>query len=48
MSNFIANYINVELNWEMAAARGFVLLVSTIGLYLTMTRYLGLDLFKVG
>lgn len=48
MSNFIANYVNVELNWEMAAALSFVLLASTIGLYLTLTRYLGLDLFKIG
>ena len=48
ISNFIANYVNVELNWEMAAALSFVLLVSTLGLYVTMTRYLGLDLFKMG
>jgi putative spermidine/putrescine transport system permease protein len=48
ISNFIANYVNVELNWEMAAALSFVLLTSTLGLYITMTRYLGLDLFKMG
>jgi putative spermidine/putrescine transport system permease protein len=48
ISNFIANYVNVELNWEMAAALSFVLLASTLGLYITMTRYLGLDLFKMG
>jgi putative spermidine/putrescine transport system permease protein len=48
ISNFIANYVNVELNWEMAAALSFVLLASTLGLYVTMTRYLGLDLFKMG
>ncbi|OCC04869.1 ABC transporter permease [Labrys sp. WJW] len=48
VSNFIANYVNVELNWEMAAALSFVLLTSTLGLYIVMTRYLGLDLFKMG
>lgn len=48
ISNFIANYVNVELNWEMAAALSFVLLASTLGLYVTMTRYLGIDLFKMG
>jgi putative spermidine/putrescine transport system permease protein len=48
ISNFIANYVNAELNWEMAAALSFVLLASTLGLYVTMTRYFGLDLFKMG
>ena len=48
ISNFIANYVNVELNWEMAAALSFVLLASTLGLYVTLTRYLGLDLFRMG
>jgi putative spermidine/putrescine transport system permease protein len=48
ISNFIANYVNVDLNWEMAASLSFVLLVFTIGLYVTTTRYLGLDLFKMG
>ena len=48
ISNFIANYVNAELNWEMAAALSFVLLASTLGLYVTLTRYLGLDLFRMG
>jgi putative spermidine/putrescine transport system permease protein len=48
ISNFIANYVNVDLNWEMAASLSFVLLVFTLGIYVTMTRYLGLDLFKMG
>ena len=48
ISNFIANYVNAELNWQMAAALSFVLLALTLGLYITMTRYLGLDLFKLG
>jgi putative spermidine/putrescine transport system permease protein len=48
ISNFIANYVNVDLNWEMAAALSFILLAFTLGLYIAMTRYLGLDLFKMG
>ncbi len=30
VSNFIANYINVELNWHMAAALSFILLLLTL------------------
>jgi putative spermidine/putrescine transport system permease protein len=48
ISNFIANYVNVDLNWEMAASLSFVLLAFTLGLYIAMTRYLGLDLFRMG
>jgi putative spermidine/putrescine transport system permease protein len=48
ISNFIANYVNVDLNWEMAASLSLVLLTFTLALYITMTRYLGLDLFKMG
>jgi putative spermidine/putrescine transport system permease protein len=48
ISNFIANYVNVDLNWEMAASLSFVLLAFTLGLYIAMTRYLGLDIFKMG
>ena len=36
ISNFIANYVNVELNWEMAAALSFILLVFTLGLYVVL------------
>ncbi|MEF0942650.1 ABC transporter permease [Rhizobium sp. BR 362] len=46
ISNFIANYINVELNWEMAAALSFILLVFTLGLYALFARMLGLDRLK--
>jgi putative spermidine/putrescine transport system permease protein len=46
ISNFIANYINVELNWEMAAALSFVLLTFTLGLYALFARMLGLDRLK--
>jgi putative spermidine/putrescine transport system permease protein len=46
ISNFIANYVNVELNWEMAAALSFILLVFTMGLYAIFARMLGLDRLK--
>ena len=47
ISNFIANYVNVELNWEMAAALSLILLVMTIGLYGAFARLLGLDRLKL-
>jgi putative spermidine/putrescine transport system permease protein len=47
ISNFIANYVNVELNWEMAAALSFILLVLTIGLYAGFARLLGLNSLKL-
>jgi putative spermidine/putrescine transport system permease protein len=47
VSNFIANYVNVDLNWEMAAALSFILLVATIALYAGFTRLLGLDRLKL-
>jgi putative spermidine/putrescine transport system permease protein len=47
VSNFIANYVNVELNWEMAAALSFILLTLTVGLYATFARLLGLDSLKL-
>ncbi|HLZ68085.1 MAG TPA: ABC transporter permease [Aliidongia sp.] len=47
ISNFIANYVNVELNWEMAAALSFILLALTIGLYGLFARLLGLDRLKL-
>ncbi|HVM86043.1 MAG TPA: ABC transporter permease [Candidatus Binatia bacterium] len=47
ISNFIANYVNVDLNWEMAAALSFILLVMTIALYAGFARLLGLDRLKL-
>ena len=47
ISNFIANYVNVELNWEMAAALSFILLALTIALYAVFARLLGLDRLKL-
>jgi putative spermidine/putrescine transport system permease protein len=48
ISNFIANYVNVELNWEMAAALSLILLVMTIGLYALFARLSGFDRLKLG
>ncbi|RUX46839.1 MAG: ABC transporter permease [Mesorhizobium sp.] len=47
ISNFIANYVNVELNWEMAAALSFILLVFTLALFGIFARILGLDRLKL-
>jgi putative spermidine/putrescine transport system permease protein len=43
ISNFIANYVNVDLNWEMAAALSLILLVFTLALFVLFARLLGLD-----
>ncbi len=47
ISNFIANYVNVDLNWEMAAALSFILLVFTLTLFGVFVRLLGLDRLKM-
>ncbi|TPI85256.1 ABC transporter permease [Mesorhizobium sp. B2-8-9] len=47
ISNFIANYVNVELNWEMAAALSLILLVFTLALFGIFARVLGLDRLKL-
>ncbi|WP_192179542.1 ABC transporter permease [Mesorhizobium amorphae] len=47
ISNFIGNYVNVELNWEMAAALSFILLVFTLALFGIFARILGLDRLKL-
>ncbi len=47
ISNFIANYVNVDLNWEMAAALSFILLVFTLTLFGVFARLLGLDRLKM-
>lgn len=43
ISNFIANYVNVDLNWGMAAALSLILLVFTLALSVLFARLLGLD-----
>ena len=47
ISNFIASYVNVELNWEMAAALSFILLMFTLALYAIFAKLLGLDRLKL-
>ena len=47
ISNFIANYVNVDLNWEMAAALSLILLVFTLALFGLFARLLGLDRLKM-
>jgi putative spermidine/putrescine transport system permease protein len=41
ISNFIANYINVDLNWQMAAALSSILLALTLILFAAFARLLG-------
>ncbi|MBW0367849.1 ABC transporter permease [Ensifer adhaerens] len=48
MSNFIATYINRDLNWGMAAALACLLLVMTLSIYLVFLRLVGADRIKLG
>lgn len=48
VSNFIAAYINRDLNWGQAAGLGVVLLVVTLGIYLLFLRLVGADKIKLG
>ncbi len=48
MSNFIATYINRDLNWGMAAALACLLLVMTLSIYLAFLRLVGADRIKLG
>jgi len=48
MSNFIATYINRDLNWGMAAALACVLLVMTLSIYLLFLRLVGAERIKLG
>jgi putative spermidine/putrescine transport system permease protein len=47
IANFISDYINVQLNWQMAAALSFILLALTLGLFATFARMFGLDRMKL-
>jgi putative spermidine/putrescine transport system permease protein len=47
IANFISNYINTELNWQMAAALSFILLVLTLGLFAAFARLFGIDRLKL-
>ena len=48
VSNFIATYINRDLNWGMAAALAAILLVVTLGIYLLFLRLVGAERIKLG
>jgi putative spermidine/putrescine transport system permease protein len=47
IANFISNYINIDLNWQMAAALSFILLALTLGLFATFARIFGVDRMKL-
>ncbi len=46
IANFISNYINTDLNWQMAAALSFILLALTLGLFAAFARMFGIDRMK--
>ncbi len=48
MSSFIAQYMNRELNWNMASALGAVLLAMTLAIYMVYARLLGIDRVRLG
>lgn len=48
VSNFIATYINRDLNWGMAAALACLLLVMTLSIYLLFLRLVGAERIKLG
>jgi putative spermidine/putrescine transport system permease protein len=47
IANFISNYINTELNWQMAAALSFILLALTLGMFAAFARLFGIDRMKL-
>lgn len=47
IANFISNYIDVELNWQMAAALSCILLALTLGLFAMFARMFGIDRMKL-
>jgi putative spermidine/putrescine transport system permease protein len=47
IANFISNYINIDLNWQMAAALSFILLALALGLFATFSRMFGVDRMKL-
>lgn len=47
VANFISNYINVDLNWQMAGALSCILLVLTLGLFAVFARLFGIDRMKL-
>jgi putative spermidine/putrescine transport system permease protein len=47
IANFISNYINIDLNWPMAAALSVILLALTLGLFAAFARMFGIDRMKL-
>jgi putative spermidine/putrescine transport system permease protein len=47
IANFISNYINIDLNWPMAAALSVILLALTLGLFAAFARIFGIDRMKL-
>jgi putative spermidine/putrescine transport system permease protein len=47
IANFISNYVNTDLNWQMAAALSFILLALTLGLFAVFARIFGIDRMKL-
>jgi putative spermidine/putrescine transport system permease protein len=47
IANFISNYINTDLNWQMAAALSFILLALTLGLFAVFARIFGIDRMRL-
>jgi putative spermidine/putrescine transport system permease protein len=47
IANFISNYINTDLNWQMAAALSFILLALTLGLFGLFARLFGIERMRV-
>ncbi len=48
LSNFIATYINRDLNWGMAAALALLLLVMTLSIYFIFLRLVGAERLRLG
>jgi putative spermidine/putrescine transport system permease protein len=48
VSSFIAQYMNRELNWNLASALGALLLSVTLIIYLLYARVVGIDRVRVG
>ncbi len=47
IANFISDYINVDLNWQMAGALSCILLLLTLGLFAVFARMFGIDRMKL-
>jgi len=48
ISNFVADFINRQLNWGMAAALSAVLLLLTLSIYILFVRLVGTERIKLG